>query len=852
MSAVLRPGAAIDLAAQGKAGAACFHCGLPVPADSSWSVAIDSVAQPMCCPGCQAVAQSIVDNGFGDYYQTRTGFAASAGSESLVPPELLLYDANEIASQFDADAESCEATFSVEGIRCAACVWLIERRLSRVPGVHNATMNVATERLRVRWSKDACKPSHILRTLREIGYAAYPFDAVRHGAQLERARKTLFRQLFIAGLSMMQVMMYAVPAYLASDGTLEADMAGLMRWASLLLTLPAVLYSAQPFFRGAWLSLKNRALGMDVPVALGIAAAFGGSLIATWRGTGEVYFDSITMFIFLLLCSRYLELGARRKAASALDNLQHALPASAQRMPGYPASRETELVAAADLCAGDVILVKPGEAIAADGVVLEGDTAVDLSLLTGESQAQGKTVGAGLPGGAVNATQPIVLRVTRSTRDSTMSVLVKMIERAGQGKPQLALWADQVAAWFVAALLLFALAVFVLWQWFDPARAWPIAIAVLVVSCPCALSLATPTALAAATDRLLRQGILVVQPHVLETLHRATHIIFDKTGTLTAGKPVLQRIDALAAAPAGWCLQVAAALEASSAHPLGSAIVAAAQDRNWSGFDSMSASELLHQAGQGLEGTVDGIRYRLGSAAFVQGVTRRTVTQQPAPEVSAIYLGNAAGWLARFDLADGLRGDARQVVRQFRASGKTVILLSGDQQAVTRRVADELGIATALGEHLPDQKLAFVQGLQREGAIVAMVGDGINDAAVLHAADVSFAMGGGTALAQMHADCVLLSGSLSSLCEVEDTAARTISVIRQNLAWATLYNLVAIPAAALGLLNPWLSGIGMSLSSAVVVINALRLRRIAQRPAAGAANAVVRKVGKSLQAGEGD
>jgi Cu2+-exporting ATPase len=831
----------------------CFHCGLPIPADTRWQVSIDLVMRPMCCPGCEAVAQSIVENGLGDYYNSRIGFSATAGQQSLIPPQLQLYDTDEAAGQFagrfDADAQSAEATFSVEGIRCAACVWLIERRLARVPGVQSVALNVATERLHVRWSKETCKPSDILRSMREIGYAAYPFDPARHGEQLERARKKLFRQLFIAGLSMMQVMMYALPVYLATDGTMDADMTSLMRWASLLLTLPAVCYSAQPFFKGAWANLKNRVLGMDVPVALGIAAAFGGSVVATLRGEGDVYFDSATMFIFLLLCSRYLELGARRKAASALDNLQHALPASALRMPGYPVLRESELVAANQLCEGDVILVKPGEAIAADGVILEGDTAVDVSLLTGESQAQRKTVGDNLPGGAVNATQPIVLRITRSVRDSTLSVLVKLIERAGQGKPQLALWADKVAAWFVAALLLFAVTVFVLWQWFDPARAWPIAIAVLVVSCPCALSLATPTALAAATDRLVRQGILIVQPHVLETLHRTTHIIFDKTGTLTIGKPALQQLETLDAASVAWCLQVAAALEASSAHPLAAAILDAAKESALPAPAALPASDVHHVVGQGLEGTVDGVRYRLGRAAFVQALTNCAIDRHQSQDATSIYLGNSTAWLARFDLADGMRGDALQVVRQFQASGKTVILLSGDQQAVTSRVAGELGIAIALGEHLPDQKLAFVQGLQRDGAVVAMVGDGINDAAVLRAADVSFAMGSGAALAQMHADCVLLSGRLSSLCEVADAASQTISIIRQNLMWATLYNLAAIPAAALGLLNPWLSGIGMSVSSAVVVINALRLRRHA-RTDAGALPAELPAGGTSMQRGE--
>ncbi|WP_353155212.1 heavy metal translocating P-type ATPase [Herminiimonas fonticola] len=803
----------------------CYHCGLPLPTAAHWPVEIDGQHRDMCCPGCQAAAQTIVEMGLADYYRTRSAFSATADSAALIPPELLLYDLPEAQKKFDLNEESAEATLSIEGIRCAACVWLIERRLARLPGLQAVNLNVATERLYVRWQKELCKPSDVLQAVRDIGYVAYPYDAARHDAQLRRASRTLSRQLFVAGLSMMQVMMYAVPAYITHDGTLESDMDTLMRWASLLLTLPAVCYSALPFFRGAYASLRQRALGMDVPVALGIGAAFIGSVVAVLRGDGDVYFDSVTMFIFLLLCSRYLELIARRKAAGALEKLQHALPAAAARMSGYPAQRECSMVAATQLCAGDFILVKPGEAIAADGEIVEGASAIDMSLLTGESAALKKNVGDILPGGAINITQAIVLRVSKVAADSTLSQLIRLIERAGNAKPQIALWADRVAAWFVAALLLFALAVFVFWQWHDPARAWPIAIAVLVVSCPCALSLATPTALAAATDRLVRQGVLIVQPHVLEILHRTTHIVFDKTGTLTVGKPVLQNVHAFASIERNDCLQIAAALETSNAHPLAQAIVAAA-----SAVATTETTQVAHDVsyttGQGLEGVIDGVRFRLGNAVFVGELAGRSIDHQSSTGMTSVYLGSSGTWLARFDLTDAVREDAREVVAYFKRLGKIVILLSGDQADVAQHVASELGIAEAHGSCLPEQKLAFVQELQRKGGIVAMVGDGINDAAVLRAADVSFAMGSGAALAQTHADTVLLSPHLAAIANASEVAIKTMHVIRQNLFWATCYNLLAIPAAAIGWINPWMSGVGMSLSSAVVVLNALRLRRI--------------------------
>jgi Cu2+-exporting ATPase len=785
----------------------CFHCGLPLPEGQRWQARVNGTDQDMCCPGCAAAAQAIVDAGCGDYYATRVDFGARV--EHTDAPELALVDA-----AGDAGEDAGEGAFAVEGIRCAACVWLIERRVAAVPGVLDATLNVSTARLRVRWDAALCRPSAILRALRTIGYSAYPFDARRHGEHLARERKTLFRRLFVAGLSMMQVMMYAVPVYLAADGTMDADMRALMGWASFLLTLPAVLYSARPFFAGAWRDLRRGLPGMDVPVALGIGAAFAGSTAALLRGDGALWFDSVTMFIFLLLGSRYLELDARLRAAGALAALQDALPASAQRLIDYPHGRATELVAAAALQAGDIVLVAPGAAVPADGLILEGDTEADLALLTGESAARRMRAGDTLPGGAVNVAQAVVLRVTAAAGESTLAHLVRLAEQAGQDKPAVALWADRVAAWSVAALLVLTVLVYIGWSFIDPARALPAAIAVLVVTCPCALSLATPAALAAATGSLLRRGVLAVGPHTLETLARATHIVFDKTGTLTLGRPRLRSTRVFGALDADAVLRIAAGLEAGNAHPLAAAIRSAAPD-------AAQAVAVRNEPGQGVEGSVDGVRYRLGSADFVAALAAAA----PGAQAGGVWLGSAGAWLAYFDIADALRPEAREVVRRFEAAGKQVVLLSGDAAPAVSAVAAQLGIGMAFGGQLPQDKLALVRRLQGEGAVVAMVGDGVNDAAVLRGADVSFAMGKGAALAQLHADGVLMGDSLLPLLDAADTAQRTLRVIRQNLAWATAYNLVAIPAAAAGLLSPWLSSIGMAGSSALVVVNALRLRR---------------------------
>jgi Cu2+-exporting ATPase len=787
---------------------ACYHCGQRAQAASPWTAVVDGAARAMCCPGCAAAAEAIAGAGLADYYGNRTGYAARVDAADL-----------DRLRAYDDTIDAGDAVLTVEGIRCAACVWLIERRVAALPGVTEALLNVATERLRVCWDPAACRASDILAALQAIGYTAYPLDARRQAAHLERERKALFRRLFVAGLAMMQVMMYAVPVYLATDGTMDADMRALMHWAALLLTVPAVAYAAWPFLHGAWLDLRRGVAGMAAPVALGILAALGASVAAVVRGHGDVYFDSITMFVFLLLGSRYLELDARRRAARALEGLQRAAPATALRMPGWPRARATEVLAADRLAPGDLVLVAPGQAVPADGIIVEGDTDVDLALLTGESRTRGMGPGDRLPGGAVNAAQAIVVRVTSSARDSTLALLVRLVERAGQDKPALAQWADRVGAWFVLALLALTACVFAAWQFVDPARAWPAAIAVLVVSCPCALSLATPTALAAATDRLLRQGALAVKPHVLETLARATHVVFDKTGTLTYGHPGMARTVTFGGTRPTMALQLAAALEAGSAHPLAQAI------RDAAGPAALAAGMLHQVVGQGVEGEIGGRRYRLGNAAFVAGIAGSDVPCGQPGGGTAVWLGSVAGWMARFDVVDEVRPEAHAVVAGLRAAGKSVVLLSGDDDAAAQDVAARLGIAHALGRQLPEDKLAVVRSLQAAGAVVAMVGDGINDAAVLSGADVSFAMGQGAQLAQLHADCVLLGEGLRPLAAALATAEATLRVIRQNLGWAMLYNLVAIPAAACGLLNPWLSGAGMAASSALVVLNALRLRR---------------------------
>lgn len=789
---------------------------------------IEGVHRSMCCAGCEAVARTIVENNLGDYYRQRQKLPARPAA--IVPDELRRYDLPAVQASFvEAGAASCkEASLLLEGVTCAACTWMIERRLARVPGVASAAVNYATGRARVRWDERRVQLSEILHAVADIGYRAFPFDAASSEALERRERRTQLARLFVAGLGMTQVMMYAIPAYVA-DGDMSADIGQLLRIASLVLTLPVVLWAAVPFYRGAWRSVAAGRVGMDVPVAIAIVIAFTASLAATVRAAGDVYYDSIAMFVFLLLGARYLETSMRARAARAQQRLVRLVPAVAERVVDGRAA-DTEQVAVASLRAGDRVLVRPGATVPADGVVVEGESALDESLLTGESRPVGKGPGDAVVGGALNVRSPLVMRVGRVGEATLLAGIMRLLERAQAEKPRIAQLADVVAQWFVAALLVIALVAGIAWQVTEPSRAIWVVVAVLVVSCPCALSLATPAALTAATARLYAAGMLVTRGHALETLARTTHVIFDKTGTLTAGQLDLIGVLPVGSLGAPQCLALGAAVERGSEHPVAHALAAAAGSPN---VRQARAGETRNFPGEGVEAKIGDMRYRVGNLAFVAALHHQPPPDEllfAADDVSVVALGDERGWLALFTFGDALRPGARQLVRLLQESGRQVCLLSGDRTHHVGKIARDLGIEAVRAAATPDAKVEFVRELQRRGAVVAMVGDGINDAPVLAQSQVSIAMGSGAELAQVNADMVLLSEGLAGLTHAFDTAKRTLRVVHQNFAWAIVYNAVAVPFALAGWVTPLVAAIGMSASSLLVVLNALRLLHA---PAAG-------------------
>ena len=796
----------------------CFHCGLPVPPGSDYRVEIDGERRPMCCHGCQAVAQAIVDGGLTSFYKHRE--VQSRKPEDLVPEALRrmeLYDQEALQQSFveQDDEQVRSASLILEGITCAACIWLNERHVSALPGVLDFSVNYSTHRARLRWDDSRIHLSDVLKAIAEIGYVAHPFDPGRQEAVHKKEKAAALRRLAVAGLGAMQVMMLAVAMYAGDYYGMDEQLRTFMRWVSMLLTVPVVVYSGAGFFRTAWRDLRRRQLSMDVPVSLAIGGAFAASVWSTAFSGPEVYFDSVCMFAFFLLTSRYLEMGARHRAGEAAEALVKLLPATATRLE----EDGERLVAVSELNPGDRVLVRPGETIPADGLVMDGRSSVDESLLTGESLPRPRTGGDELVGGSVNVESPLVMRGAKVGEDTLVSAIVRLLDRAQAEKPRLARLADRVAGWFVGVLLLIASGVAIWWSINAPEQAFAVTLSVLVVTCPCALSLATPTAVTAASGALTRLGLLTTRGHALETLAQVDHVVFDKTGTLTRGMLQLSetavldplRIDAQRG------LQIAAALESGSEHPVAKALMAHVDK-------ALRADDLVARPGHGMEGVVDGRRYRIGHPDYAAELSGSSVPKIADGNATHVVLGDEQGLLIRFALSDELRPDAAQAIRDLRDLGLQVEILSGDAAGAVQRIAGLLGIENARHGLRPDDKLARVRALQAGGRRVAMVGDGVNDAPVLAGADVSIAMGQGAQLAHASADMVVLSERLSALAGGVRKARQTRAIIKQNLGWALLYNLSAVPLAAAGLVAPWMAAIGMSASSLVVVFNALRLK----------------------------
>jgi Cu2+-exporting ATPase len=785
----------------------CFHCHEPVATGERFTLNIDGNRQFFCCAGCQAVADTIINNGLADYYRFRT---EAAGKVSALPGELASqlasFDQPEVLADISRQhGELTELELSLTGMSCAACAWLIEKQLKKLPDITNVSVNASTQRASVRWDSKKLPLSGILKQISELGYQASPFVADQEEQTFKQELNRYLKRLGVSGILTMQVMMLAFALYFGEYTGIEASHEGYLRWISMLLTLPVLLYAAKPFTVSAWRSIKARQMNMDVPVSLALWYTYLASSYATLFHTGEVYFESVCMFTFLLQLGKFFEYRARAQAREATSNLLKIMPVTATLIT----AQGPESASARRLQPDDLILVKAGETLPADGVVLEGQSSVDESMLTGEYRPISKAPGDSVLAGSINHDGLLKIRVTEALVHSRLGQIIQLQQQTLNQKPRLVEKTDQLAKYFVERLLVIAVVTFLLWYfWWNPDRAFWVTLSVLVATCPCALSLATPTAITCALARLNRQGILIKNSQALETLPEISHIIFDKTGTLTEGQFSVSQVTLLSDHYSQTeVLNLIANLERYSEHPIARAFAAYQTEQ-------VQLEQVTVAVGAGISGYWQQRQVKVGSAAFCQ-----------LDEIAAamVYLVIDNQPVAAVELSDQIRAEVPALIAALQQQGYQLGMLTGDSSEQAEHVSQQLKLDFMVKGCTPEQKVAYIQQLISQGHKVMMLGDGINDSPGFNAAHISVAVHSGADLSKNQADVVLLKPDVSLVLDLVAGGKQSARTIKQNLGWSVGYNLIIIPLAVAGFVSPYIAVIGMSFSSLLVVSNSLRL-----------------------------
>lgn len=796
------------------ASGACFHCQEPLPETPPVTDESGGYTRAFCCEGCRAVSRIIRNEGLDRFYQQREGPVTTPDPvDERVRDECLHYNDQQLLDEVVHSREDDlhETWLMIEGLSCAACIWLIEHHLAHFDGLETININHSTQRAHLVWDPNLTGLGNLLLGIRELGFQASPFRPGEWEQQIRAQQKQAMIRIGIAGIAALQTMMLAYPLQFGLSADANPAMVQLFRWASFVIATPVVLYSAVPFFQAAARDIKHRHPGMDVPVSIAILAGYVASAQVTLFGGEHVYFESICMFTFFLGIGRFLEGRARYRAGLENLSLINAMPGTARRIQN---GNET-VVRARDLTPGDRIRVRPGDTLAADGRIVEGQSALDESMLTGESLPVNRGPGDPVSAGTVNTENPLELIVDQSGDNTRLSAITRLLDRAQADKPRTQQLADRIAGVFVSTVLAVAGITWLGWWLLEPLRAFPVTLAVLVATCPCALSLATPTALTVATNRLRRAGFVPTRGTTLETLNTVDTLVFDKTGTLTRGQLSIAGVHPCPGVSDAHCRALAAGLEQGSEHPIARA------------FQDQPTAEVTQREthpGGGVTGVRDGRRIALGRADFVASELGLAPPADAASDAAlTIHLASDAGWLGRITLDDTLREDTATVLERLRAHGWHCVLLSGDHSGQVARIAETLGIEQYEGRLSPEDKLDRIQALEAKGHKVMMVGDGLNDLPGLAGARLSVAMAGSSDIARLRADAVVLGERLAPLLEALRVAPLTRRIIRQNLTVSLLYNAAILPLAMAGLVIPWIAAAGMSASSVVVVMNALRL-----------------------------
>ncbi len=810
----------------------CDHCLLEFPEREAVRERDGDVDRVFCCTGCQGIHRLIREEGLSAFYEGRSWNQGGLAARPEDPQEVEAFR----AAVRDGKDGLSEIDLYVEGIRCASCVWLNERLLARVPGVAFARVNYATHRARIRFDPTRTDLPAVLGRIRSAGYLPKPYGETEGQAAQRRETRDLLVRLGTAGFLSSQLMVVTIALYAGYFQGIDPGTRRLLEWFGLGLTLPVYFYAGAPFQRNTVSGLRHGRFNMDALIALGAGAALAYSAWQMVAG-GEVYLDTAAMIVTLVLVGRFVEAAAKGRASEAVARLAALQPREARRLETVPGGGvEVRRVPVAELRPGDRVEVVPGERVPADGVVREGRSEVDESLVTGEARPVGKEPGATAIGGTVNLHGSFVLEVTRTGAATVLSGIIRAVEEAQASRPRIQAVADRLVGWFVPAILVLAVAATAghLLRGTPAAASIMIGVSVLVIACPCALGLATPLAVLLATGVATARGLLVKGGDVFERAAGADEVLLDKTGTVTRGRPELRELLPVGGVGRDEALGLAAAVERRSEHSLGRAVVEAA--RALPAGAEPEASDFQSVPGRGVEAMVAGERVRVGSRRYLAeagiGVPAEAEGAARAREErgeTVAFLAHGERLVALLVVADALRPEAREAVAGLEALGLRVSLLSGDNRRTTEAIATALGVREAVAEVTPVGKRERVAALQGAGRRVLMAGDGVNDAPALTQADVGVAMSRGTDVTLESAEAVLVRDDLLLLPELVRLSRKTYRIIRENLFWALVYNLVAVPLAVAGLLHPIVAAAAMAASSSFVVLNSLRIRSGASR-----------------------
>ncbi len=834
----------------------CDHCHLPLPAGEDIISRINGKELHFCCHACKTVCETIYGAGMEGFYQRTTE------GETLQPPpqidsQLEVYDLDEVQGDFvDNLGDIREIHLLIEGIHCAACVWLIERRLAMLDGIQDANVNLSARKLRVKWDNRDIKLSQILQTLGQIGYAAVPYDPEVAEGQIKKANRQLLFRLGFAGFAAMNLMWISIALYAGAD---EGKFRELFYWLGFGLSTPTLIYSGYPFFRGALTGLLNRHLTMDLPIAIGAGITYLYSCYVVISGSevAHVYFDTVVNFIFVILTGRYLEAMSKRLAVQSSQRLLDLQP----KISTLIEDDETRIVPVRALKEGDHVLVKAGEKIPVDGVILKGESVIDESMLTGEFVPVAKFKGDDVSAGTTNKNGVLTIEVKKILKNTALGKIIHLVDEAQSTKAPIQCTADRIIPWFVSVTLILATLTFFYWVNSDFEVALMAATSVLIITCPCAFGLATPMAIAVATGVGARMGVLVKHGAVLEILSSIKHYVFDKTGTLTEGKMLVStlydiplngtadikkielqdKVIKLLDDQHKSMLSLAGYLESHSEHMIAKAIVTFTQQYELQNIVHKEiharGAELEHiktVSGSGIQAYYQDQQVAIGHLKWIEklaGLTPDLINRlnhemqdYHVTGSSVVYIWVEEQGLMAFIVEDKLREDAPLIIKKMQDKGFDITLLSGDKREVAQYMAQKLDIKEVIAEVMPAEKDKVIQQKQQQGEMIAMVGDGINDAPALIRADVGIAMGTGTDVSIESADVILVNGELEKIPLAAELSHATLATIKQNISISILYNIIMVPLAMSAVITPLVAAISMPLSSLLVIGNAARIR----------------------------